>query len=291
MHCTALRLLLASSDLSLGYPSRDLHLHLREQQREDLLREESFVSVSSVDAEKGSSRRGFFVAGISEACSGDIRISTLAARSQGRVRFAAMRRTANARLRFGVFLTFSVGVEISASSVGSCIKNICDGIEAALVFLKLLFIHSFIRTYFLFLYASSLLYNILTLVQECDMPITCNKGGTFSVKNPALRSAVESWTALMHTLGSAKPEWWTNVNVDVDMRDYSNGTSMDTGTGMDALGAGVPVATSRQGDESENIVALQAMDCPSTPYTAEDETVYATAESRPLSDDDKDDGL
>jgi hypothetical protein len=141
MHCTALRLLLASSDLSLGYPSRDLHLHLhlREQQREDLLREESFVSVSSVDAEKGFSRRGFFVAGISEACSGDIRISPLAARSQGRVRFTAMRRTANARLRFGVFFTFSVGVEISASSVGSCIKNICDGIETASLSLKLLF--------------------------------------------------------------------------------------------------------------------------------------------------------
>jgi hypothetical protein len=36
---------------------------------------------------------------------------------------------------------------------------------------------------------------------------------------------------------------------------------------------------------------LQAMECPSTPSTAKDETVYGTAESRPLSDDDTVDGL
>jgi hypothetical protein len=87
----------------------------------------------------------------------------------------------------------------------------------------------------------------------------------------------------MHTLASAKPEWWTNVNVD--MSDYSNSISSSNGTGMDALDAGVPVATvtSRQG-ESENglTVDLQAMKY-SSPCTAEDETVYGTVESRPLS--------
>jgi hypothetical protein len=126
------------------------------------------------------------------------------------------------------------------------------------------------------------------------MSVTCKgKGDKFTVNNPSLGSAVESWTALMHTLASATPEWWTNVNVD--MSDYSNGTSADTG--MDALGAGVPVATvtACQGeDENENngpIVDLQAMECSSTPCTDQDETVYGTAESRPLSDDDTDDGL
>jgi hypothetical protein len=122
------------------------------------------------------------------------------------------------------------------------------------------------------------------------MSITCKgEGSKLSVNNPSIGSAVESWTALMRTLASAKPKWWTNVNVD--MSDYSNGTS--TGTGVGALGAGVPVATvtSRQG-ESENgpTVDLQAMDY-SSPCTAKDETVYGTAESRPLTADDTDDGL
>jgi hypothetical protein len=124
------------------------------------------------------------------------------------------------------------------------------------------------------------------------MSITCKgEGSKFSVNNPSIGSAVESWTALIRTLASAKPEWWTNVNVD--MSDYSNGTS--TGTGVGALGADVPVATvtvtSRQGEcENGPTVDLQAMEY-SSPFTVEDVTVYGTAESRPLTADDTDDGL
>jgi hypothetical protein len=87
---------------------------------------------------------------------------------------------------------------------------------------RALLVVSFIGTYFL-LFAFS---------------VTCKgtaAGGKFSVNNPSLESAVESWTALMYTLDSAKPEWWTNANVDTS--DYSNGTSTNTGTGVDALGA------------------------------------------------------
>jgi hypothetical protein len=146
---------------------------------------------------------------------------------------------------------------------------------------------SYIGTYFLLTSIhinQSLPYNI-TVVAECGMPVTCkSKGGKFSVHNPSLGSAVESWTALLHTLASAKPEWW-RISVSVDIM---------SDTGMNALGdaGGVPVAPSRQGDDaSENngpIVDLQAMEhcSSSTPCIAEDETVYGTAESCPLSDDE-----
>jgi hypothetical protein len=133
------------------------------------------------------------------------------------------------------------------------------------------------------------------------MSVTCKApAGKFTVSNPALGSAVESWTALMQTLAAAKPEWWTNVNVDgnTDMSDCNNSTY--AGTGNDA----VPVAALPSTFDGESMsedgpvvdlqaaVDLQVMEHASSPGTTQDETVYGTAESRPLSDDDDtDDGL
>jgi hypothetical protein len=67
--------------------------------------------------------------GISSACGGDsdTRFSSSPTMSQGRVRLAALRRTANVRFRFGSSLSFSVEMDSSASSVGFCMI-ICDRI-------------------------------------------------------------------------------------------------------------------------------------------------------------------
>jgi hypothetical protein len=61
-----------------------------------------FLAASSVVVGRDSSRRGFFVAGLSSSCGGcgDASSSSLASRSQGRVRFAALRRAATVRFRF-----------------------------------------------------------------------------------------------------------------------------------------------------------------------------------------------
>jgi hypothetical protein len=135
-------------------------------------------------------------------------------------------------------------------------------------------------------------------VKSCGMSVTCKSdGGKFIVNNPALGSAVESWTALMQTLANAKPEWWTNVNVDVDVDTTRNaddavpvakaasarafeGESEDDGPTID-LQAAVDLQIMEHGH-------AQAQSS-SPGSTTQDETVYGTAESRPRSDDDDDD--
>jgi hypothetical protein len=124
------------------------------------------------------------------------------------------------------------------------------------------------------------------------MSITCKgtDSGKFTVNNPSLGSAVESWTALMQTLANAQPEWWTNIDID--------GTHTGTGDADSVATA----ATALDGEnESENedgptvdlqaAVDLQVMEQhvpASSPGTTQDETVYGTADSRPPSDDDDD---
>jgi hypothetical protein len=86
-------------------------------------------SACSASASASAGRRGFFVAGISSA-----RCSSPDARSQGRVRFAALQcsvNAVNASFRFGPSLIFSVEMVASASSVGPYIVMRCDRIGAA----------------------------------------------------------------------------------------------------------------------------------------------------------------
>jgi hypothetical protein len=135
-------------------------------------------------------------------------------------------------------------------------------------------------------------------VKSCGMSVTCKSdGGKFIVNNPALGSAVESWTALMQTLANAKPEWWTNVNVDVDVDTTRNA---DDAVPV-AKAASARAFESESEDDGPTIdlqaaVDLQIMEhghahaqSSSPGSTTQDETVYGTAESRPRSDDDDDD--
>jgi hypothetical protein len=89
-----------------------------------------FPAASSVVVGRGSSRRRFFLAGISSACglggNGAAIVCGGGARYHGSERFAAFRRTVNVRFRFGPLLTVvSVEMEVSA---GFCIRvtRICD---------------------------------------------------------------------------------------------------------------------------------------------------------------------
>jgi hypothetical protein len=91
----------------------------------------------------------------------------------------------------------------------------------------------------------------------------------------------------MQTLANAKPEWWTNVDID------------GTHTGTDAVPVAAIAALDGENDEDGPTVDLQAAvdlqvmehahEHASSPGTTQDETVYGTAESRPPSDDDDDD--
>jgi hypothetical protein len=123
------------------------------------------------------------------------------------------------------------------------------------------------------------------------MSVTCKgstkTGGKFAVQNPSLGSAVESWTALLQTLAAAKPVWWKDVHVDMSEYDHDNN---DAGCRVPVIPS---VATALQGEsESEDgpTVDLQATEqLSSSPYTANDDTVHGTAETRPLNDNDDDD--
>lgn len=128
---------------------------------------------------------------------------------------------------------------------------------------RLIFIYSFV---------------FFSSVEPCPIPITLRgpSTGSFTMMNPSLGTAVESWTEIMKTLQKAKPEWWKNVHVD--MSEYSD--------------VQVPVESAASAVD-EPIVDLQAMvtDHCSSSTCPEDETIYGTADSRPASDDDDDDDL
>lgn len=132
------------------------------------------------------------------------------------------------------------------------------------------------------------------------MSVTC-KGtskGAFTVHNPSVGSAVESWTALLQTLAAAKPVWWNNADIS---SDYTCSTGTATGiSDVDVAGVPVPAAATAtfgsedEGEDNGPTVDLQAMEHAPSPgggSTTQDETVYGTAESRPPSDDDDDDDM